>query len=473
MLAVAQNSILTNAQAGVLLSDIGTPFTKRLGLFGDSMTHNGYYTSGGTAGSGTSWFIPSAADNFARSWGWSTWVAAISKQRLIVEKSWAVQTNGLLVPGTNPAGYSLSQQVTNALADSAWSNVDEAVILIGTNDAGNQTASLVYSTPQQCVTELLRQIARIKKKVTLIASPPYGGTVTTVVGDNLQIWAWLLEWKALLKRVAYESGGTIRFVDGYSIVNSPTTNPDVIASAYTYAPALHYNNAGAYLLASAVVNSILPTGISGDLDIWPHNSSAATAGAVLMDQGFANPLFGTASGGTGTGTIAGSLTVTNIGTATHVGSVATSTISGTKGNMQTIDITSNADGDGVDIVTTSFHTAGGTFLAAGDTCWAQQFLQIVSGGIYPRNLFFRLQGFQNPTNYNALLFELDTAKEVALPFTGTTDLLLRTPTLTMPSGAAFTNLTIKSRITFAGAGTCTIRIAHLEARRFRVGGVYH
>lgn len=455
---------LSPVQMAAVLRASPQRHTYYLGLFGDSITHNGYYNSAVSVSAGASWFNPSAADNIARSWGWSTWVGPLSMQRAQVVKSWARQTNGLLSAGSSPAGYPLSVQVTEALADPLWDTVNRAVIVIGTND--------VSSTIAACTAELLTQIARIGKPVDLVASPPLSTGHTAASGDSpLPVWAWLQQWRATLKRIADASGGWVRFIDGYTPLIDTTTSPAVYASGHTY-DNTHPNNVAAYKIAVAYVDSLFPSGIGGDLDIWPHNSSAATSNCALLDQGFANPVLATASGGTGTGTIAGSLTVTNIATATHSGSVAANTMTGGTGNMQTIAVTSNANGDGVDVAGATFHAAGAKFMSAGDVAWAQCLLRINSGGIYPRNLFWRLQGYDGTTNWNALLWELNTTNEAALPLTAARTFLLRTPLLTKQAGADFSNLQLKLRATFAGAGSCTIDIGNIECRRFRSGGVY-
>ncbi len=450
-------------QVAAVLAGAPQRHTYYLACFGDSITNNGYYNSAVSAAAGASWFNSSAADNFARSWGWSTWVGPLSLQRAQVVKSWARQTNGLLSPGTSPAGYPLSAQVTEALADPLWPKVNRAVILIGINDAAY--------TIEACTAELLRQINRIGKPVDLIAPPPLSTGHTSASGNSpLPVWAWLLEWRAVLKRIADESGGWVRFVDGYTPGVNAGTSPAVYASGHSY-DNTHPNNVAAYKIADAYVQSLFPSGIGGDLDVWPHNSSAATSNCALLDQGFANPVFATGSGGTGTGTVPGSITITNIGTASHSCSVAINTMTGGTGSMASVAITSGADGDGVDVACATAHAAGTTFLTEGDTAWAQMLLRINSGGIYPRNLFFRLQGYDGATNWSALLWELNTTNELALPLTATRTFLLRTPLLTK-GAAAYTNLQAKLRATFAGAGSCTIDIGNFEIRRFRSGGIY-
>lgn len=435
-------------------------------LFGDSLNANGYYSS---TTEYPQWFPDAALDNFERGWAPGPWLGPMSMQRIRVVKNFAVQTNGLLVAGTTPAGYPLSVQVTTALADPLWSKVTRAIIVVGTNDAATTKADGNYGTIEECAAELLTQIARLCKPVTLVSAPPRAGTVTTVVGNSLALWAWLQQWRAVCKRIADDSRGYINFVDAYSLGNSPTTTPDVMAAGSTY-DNIHWNNVYAYKVADAIVSSILPSGIAGDLDVWPNASFAGSTNAALLDQGFANPVFATASGGTGTGTIAGSLTVTNIGTATHSGTVAACTIPGGNGNMQSLAVTSNADSDGVDVVTATAHAAGGTFLSPGDAAWGQMLLRVNSGGIYPRNLFLRLTGF-NGSNYNRVLFENNDTNEDALPLTASRTFLLRTPLLVAPA-TALSSLTLKLRAVFDGAGAGSIDISNMEIRRFRSGGVY-
>lgn len=447
-----------DATAVVGAARFGGPMGFSIGIatFGDSETDNGYLVSG--------------TDITERARGWSTWIGPMSMQRMRVVANFAQKTNGLLTAGTTPAGYPLSVQVTQALADPRWGSVNVAAIMIGTNDT--------TFTHDACVAELLTQIQRIGKPVVLIASPPMGTAAgpTTVVGGGLQKWVWNLQWRSILKRIADASPHRVKFVDGYSVLvdtSSPTNN---YLSTRTYDD-IHNNNAAAYLVADAFVSAIQPTlgnTANADLDIWTSNTSAATTGTGVLgmiDQGFANPILATATGGTGTGTIAGSLTVTNLGTATHSGSVIANPNG--YGNMQRIAITSNAAGDGIQLATSSFHAAGGTFASAGDILWGEAIITVNSGGIYPKNLFFRLNAFSNPTNYNNLLWEAETSPaEVVLPFSGTRTFLLRTPAWVVPAGVSFSNMDIKFRPTFAGAGACTIDIGNIASRRIRAGGVY-
>lgn len=428
-------------------------FQRGLGLFGDSLTQNGYVTSTSST----------SVDVVQRSWGWATWVGPMSMQQVQVINSWAANGSGVIATG----GTLLEDQITQALSSSSWPYVSTAVILIGTNDSA-------YDIPT-FISRLLVQIDRLSKPVVLMTPPPRGGTVTVSVGSGFQLWSWLMELRAQLRRVADQSGGWITYVDAYSQVNSPTTVPDVIQAGYTY-DNIHWNSAGAYRAANAFINAVLPTGITNNFDIWTNSAFASSTGAAQLDQGFQNPVLGTATGGTLnagiTGTGAGSLTFTAIAG----GSAVASVISNPNGfgNMQRLEITSAADNDGIDVTTSSFHNVGpdSNFLQAGDVAWAQAVVTINSGGIFPKNLFFRLTGFANPVNYNALWSELDTSKVAALPLTATRTFLLRTPLLTVPTGVTFSSLTIKFRPVFAAAGACTIDIGNIECRRFRSDGVY-
>lgn len=457
---------LTSFQAAAVAKGSPPRYAIGIGLLGDSITNNGYYTDAASPDGATvaSWWVTGATNNNARGMGWSTWVGPMSMQRIQVVKSWARQTNGVLAAGSNPVGWPLSAQVTQMLADPLYAQVDRVVILIGTNDTAFTLAAWTA--------ELLAQIARIGRPVDLITPPPRNdATATTAGGDSLRGWAWLQQARLVLRRIAEASGGMVRFIDAYSKVNSPTTSPDVLPANNVLPDTIHPSNVGAYLIADAYVAATLPDSLAGDLDIWPNNSSAASTGAAALDQGFTNPVFATTTGGTGTGTIASGLTVTNIGTATHAGSPVTNPNG--IGNMQRIAVTSNAAADGVDITTSSVHASGGTFLTAGDEAFAQVLVTLNSGGIYPRNLFTRLTYF-NGTNYLSLLFEVPSTAgdEKALPLTATRSFLLRTPKFIVPSGAAASSVTVKMRPTFAAAGACTIDIGNLEVRRIRSGGVY-
>ncbi len=322
---------------------------------------------------------------------------------------------------------------------------------------------------------MLRQIARIGKPVTLISPPAGSGTVTAVVGDSLAAWAWKMQWRETLKRIAAESKGWIMFVDAYGLANSPTTTPDVMQAGNYLSDGIHWNNVYAYKVADAFVSAHLPSGIAGDLDVWPNTGYAGSTNAATLDQGFGNPTFATASGGTGTGTIAGSMTAANVGAATHNGdSVGATAMTGGLGNMQTITITSGGDAQGITFECSSVHASGTRFLNAGDTAFGQCFLRIRSGGIYPKNIGLRLQGYDGTYNHTAYLFEPSggaPTAEGALPLTATRTFLLRTPILTAPT-AAFTSLTMRLRPIFAAAGTCQIDVGNFEIRRFRTGGVY-
>jgi lysophospholipase L1-like esterase len=395
-------------------------------------------------------------------------------QRIQVVKSWARQTNGVLTAGTFPVGANLQYQINQALADPLWPSINRVAIMIGANDTAFSVATWVAA--------LLVQLGRINKPIDLMAAPPRADAVNTAVGgDGMQGWAWFLEVRAQLKRIA-EANPRIKFIDAYSTVNSPLTIPDVILSTRVLPDTIHPNNAGAFLIADAYVNSLFPSGMSGDIDIWPNNAYADSAGANgVLDQAFQNPNFATATGGTagagvtlGAGQIAGSLTLTGIAGGTVLTpTTALSTIPGSTGNMQTIPITSTASGDGVAITNTvSLHNVGTTFLASGDQAYLQCFMRINSGGIYPRNLFARLLGFNGTTNYfNNFHDNATPANEIALPLTGTRTFLIRTP-IFLKSGAALTALNLRIAPTFAGAGACTIDISNLEVRRLKSGGIY-
>lgn len=457
---------LSVLQIASVLASAPQRYSIGIAVFGDSHSSNAVYTDGTSPDGLTvpAWFVDGATNNNWRAWGWPAWVGPLSMQRARVVKSWARQTNGLLFAGTTPVGVPLSVQVTQAMADPLWAQVDRAAICIGFND--------MAFTIAECVAELLKQIRRLGKPVDLITSPPRSDAPNTATqGDGMQGWAWMATWRNALRYIADASGGWVRWIDGYGAIVTPTTTPPVYAASRS-SDTIHPNSGGAYLIADAYVQSLFPSGIGGDLDIWPTASYASTSGAnSVIDQGFANPTFATASGGTGTGTIAGSLTVTNSG-ATHSGSVGACTIPGGVGNMQTLAITASAAGDYVNVAGATVHAAGGTFLAAGDKCFAQCLLRVNSGGIYPRNMRLINIGTQGGTNYFSTLFEIDATKEVALPLTATRTLLLRTPVITMPSGAAFSSLPPALRLTFAAAGSCTVDISNFEVRRIRSGGVY-
>lgn len=437
--------------------------TLNLGLFGDSLTNNGYYATDPVSGAtynnpdGTypNYFLD-GGNNRTLTQGWSTWLSPLSLGRIKVVKSWARKTNGLLAVGDSPVGFPLSVQVTQALADPSWSRIDRAVWMGSVNDA------YAGASIDDCARELVAQIARIGKPVDLIAPPPNTTNANDNTGDGMKIWAWLLEWRRTLKAIADSSNGYIRFIDGYSVNATPTTTPATYIASRTM-DGIHTNSAGAYFIALAYINATFPGGVgAGDLDIWPHDSFAGTSGAAgRIDQGFANPIFAAASGGTGTGVVAGSLTVANTAGGTHNGSVAASTILGSYGNMQGLALVAAAAGDGATI--TGASTSSG-FAAAGDYVWAQALVRINAGGIFPRALELRLNGFQNPTNWQALEWQAQDATDVAFPFTASTTLLLRTPKLLVPSGA-FSALIPRLLVRFAGAGSCSIDIANLQIMR--------
>lgn len=438
----------------------------RVVVFGDSIPGQNAIYSTGTDPDGIvppAWFVDGAVDHSWRGWGWLSWVGPISMQRIQIVKSYCVQTNGLLINGSAPTGQPISAQVSRFLADRAARRVkaNRAIIHVGTNDSQFSIAA--------CAAELVAQIARVGMPVDLVSSPPRGGTPTAVVGDGLQLWAWLQQWRATCKRIADDSGGAVKFVDAYALGNSPTTVPDVMLAGYTYDD-IHTNNAYAFRIADAYVSSLLPSGLgNGDLDLWPNNSNASSSGgANLIDQGVINPVFGNTSGGTGSGVVAANYTIANIGTASHVGSVIPNPNG--IGYMQRMAITSNAAGDGVSLTTGSFHEAGGTFLRAGDECYLQGLVTVNGGGIYPRNMRFQLAAFDGTNTWVRKLFDIDAAKEVAMPLPGTRTFLMRTPKLVVPPGLTFSSVTGSLRPTFAAAGACMIDVGNFECRRTRAAG---
>lgn len=440
-------------------------------VFGDSNSHNSVYSDGADPNgiAPPPWFSSSAlTSNFWRAWGWESWIGPLSMQRAQVVKSWAVQGNGILCPGSSPAGWPLSRQIDLALADPAWAKINRAIILIGTNDALQGTTT--PSTVDQCAAALLTQIARLNVPVDLISTPP--NAATTVVGGGMQVWAWLVQWRAKLKQIADASKGRIRFIDAYSLGNTPLTSPDGFAAGMSLADAIHTNNAYAFKIADAWVSATFPSSLAGDLDIWPHAAYAGSGGSNgQIDQGFVNPIMTTAGGtGTGTGTIARFLTIANNGGASHNGSVATSTIPGGVGNMQSLAITSAGSGDSVDVTGQEVLGSAAGFLADGDAAFMQALVRINAGGIYPRNVSLRLSGYKNPTTVAAQCFEPGTTngREVALPLAGTRTMLLRTPLLVSPTGG-FGTITPRLHVEFAGAGSCTVDIGNFEVRRLRAG----
>ncbi len=447
-------------------------------IFGDSQANNAFFTSG-TAPDGASpsaFWVDGATENYSLGQGWPAWLGPLSFERIRVVESWARQTNGLLAAGSAPAGFPISVQVSQHLASSRRSQCRRAIIQTGTNDSAFTVA--------ECAAELLKQIARIGLPVTLVAAPPKAGTVTAVVGDSLARWAWLQEWRAVCRRIADESGGWVSFVDGYRPVCSPTTSPDVMAAGYVLADTqdIHYNNAGAYLVADGIVNSILPTGISGDLDIWPNNSSAVDTNAVLLDQGVRNPLMVVGSGGTLTGFSGGTAatdtpqyyTTLKLGTPTT--SVASLVASPYGGFGQHVEIQPAANNDGFSVASTSFHNAGRTqFLQPGDMAWAQCIITLDAETVYPKNIGMRLNPYTGTTNYYAYaMLGSPTYAEVALPLTGARSFLVRTPQFVVPAGVTFTSIIARAFVYYAGsaAAACGVTVSNMECRRFRSGGVY-
>lgn len=472
------NVALTAFQSSAVLAAAPQRFSIGVGLFGDSITNNAFTTSGTSpdGSSPSSFWVDGATDNYSHGCGWPSWLGPLSFERIRVVNSWARQSNGLLTAGSAPAGYPLSVQVTQALASSSWAQIQRAIIMIGTNDSS--------FTVEACAAELLTQIARMGKPVTLVSAPPRAGTVTGVVGGSLAWWAWLQQWRAVCRRIADASGGYITFVDGYRPVCSPSTSPDVMAAGYLLADAanLHPNNAGAYLIADAIVQSILPTGISGDIDIWPNNSSAVDTNAVLLDQGVRNPLMVVGSGGTLTGFSGGTAatdtpqyyTTAKVGTPT---STVASLVSSPYGGFgQHVEIQPAANGDGFTVASASFHNAGRTqFLEPGDSAWAQCIVTLDAESVYPKNITMRLNPFTGVTNYFAwALCNTPTYAEVALPLAGARSFLVRTPLFVVPSGVTFTSVIARAGAYYAGAAgaACGVTISNMECRRFRAGGVY-
>lgn len=469
---------LSQTQISGVLAASPQRYSIGVGLFGDSMTHNAFYTDGTSPDGATpsAYWVDGALNNYSRASGWPSWLGPLSFQRIQIVGSWARQTNGILDQGSTPAGYPLSVQVTQALASSRWAQVQRALIMLGTNDT--------EFTINACATELLAQIARLGKPVTLVAPPPRQGTVTTVVGDSLAWWAWLLEWRATLKRIADQSNGWISFVDGYRVLCSPTTSPDVMQAGYLLADAsnLHTNNAGAYLIADAVVKSILPTGIDGDLDMWPNNSSAVDTNAVLLDQGVRNPLMVVGAGGTLTGFSGGTaatdtpqyFTTAKVGTPTST--VASLVTSPYGGFGQHVEIQPASNGDGFTVASASFHNAGRTqFLEPGDMAWAQCIVTLDAESVYPKSISLRLNPYTGAVNYFYMALDLaPTYIDVALPLSGAKSFLLRTPTFIVPAGVTFTSLISRAGVYYAGAAgaACGATVSNMECRRFRSGGVY-
>lgn len=439
-----------------------------MAVLGDSQPHNAIYSSG--AGSTTplgNWFADGSTDNYWRSWGWPSWVGPMSMQRIQVVKSWARQTNGILTPGTNPAGYPLSLQITTMLADPIYSKVNVVALMVPTND----TAYSLSVWAQ----ELRKQLARISKLVLLIAAPPRNDSVaTTDGGDGLRGWAWLLQARKIARQIADESNGRIKWVDGYTKNNTPGTTPDVApAGTLLAADNIHTSNVGAYNISDAVVAALGQISTTTDIDVWPHNSSAAdtvgTSPSYRLDQGIVNPLMLSAGGTVPAGTAYGNQTIAAVGAPTSVtGATGTASPLGF-GNLQQVTTVALASGDGFSALTASFHNAGGTFLSAGDAAWVQAYVVLKAGGIYPRTMELRLAGFQNPTNYIYACFALNATNEYALPLSGDRAFLLRTPTFYAPVGINLSNLQGRLLVYYAGAGTSVVQYGHFECRRFRSG----
>ena len=439
------------------VSGAGNSGVEYVFVVGDSHPNNAYYTDGASPDGLTppAYFVAGASNNNSRSYGFPSWLEAISMGKVVVLASFARQTNGFLTAGTNPVGVPVSVQVTQMMAHKLWSLCTKVICLGGFNDGLFSRASVVN--------ELKAQQARTGKPWAVLSPPPRSdATATTVGGDGMQRWAWTPALRLDLKRASDESGGRLRFIDTYPLVNNPTATPDAWRSGWTYDD-IHGNNAPAYTMAKTVVDDLFPAGPGTNFELWRTSAWAGASGANgLVDQGFSNPTFATTTGGTlstGSGNLPAGLTLTAIGGGSAgLCVVAACDIPGGSGNMVTIPGTTTASGDGWDLTSASAHGAGGTFLTPGDQAYAQMLIRL-NGGIYPRNMFFRLTGF-NGSNYHALQWELDVSKEIALPLSGSPVFLLRTPILTCPSGAALSSLTFKFRPTWAGAGTPSISVSN-------------
>lgn len=497
---------------------------------GDSMENNAILTTG-TAPDGkvvAPWHVRGATENYWRSWGWPAWVGALTLQRGQVIGSTARQTNGLVTEGTNPAGVPFSVQSAQARSDPLYARKTRWLKKPGFNDSAFSIAVMKAALMSEIALStgpgfLMSPPPRSDSAATVV-----GGDG---MQDWLKKLAWRNELKRICDQSSgriqfidfYSACNTpTASPDGYA------TNYTFNAGAGDNG--IHTSSLAGFKGGQLVGNALFPGGVGNPLDLWTTVAYVDTSGgANLLDQGFRDPtlaapiaaftasISGTtmtvsaigsgslavghgvcgagitagtfitaqltgSAGSTGTYTVSTSQTVASasmygvmglaivtIGTATFTLTQAANTIPGGVGNMLSIAITKNADGDGVDVTTHNMATSGGgRFLAENDDAWFQLFIRVNSGGVYPRNLFTRLQGF-NGTNYYAVWCPLDVTKEpVALPFDGTTRLLPRTPVLTAPA-TAFSNLQGKFRPTFAGAGagTCTIDISLPDVRRFR------
>lgn len=448
---------------------LATPFggnrPKQLGLFGDSQTNRSFYSSSNAADgvSPPSYIVLGAQTNSYRSYGWATWVPALTGQQYEVLYSWARQGNGVIEADGPPPGWNLEAQITQALHSPLWAYIDEVVINIGFND---------YAYPvSQVIAALTQQLQRINKPITLMSVFPRSDATQTVVsGDGSQVWAWYLQYNQALYNLVQASSGKLSWVECHGLVNDPATSPDGWGTNMSI-DLIHSDNASAFLGALAFARAKVGSWSTGSLPIWPHNAGAATSGATGLNQGFANACFGTASGGSGaTGTVAGSLTVAALAGGSAVGSVATCDIPGGVGNMQTLVVTSAGANSGVSVTSASFHAAGGTFLTPGDIAWGQGLFQIPgSQALYPKSCTFRLNGFKSPLTWSMSFCPLEAAEEVALPITETTNLLIRTPPMLIPPGLAFSSLTLSALFTFAAAGDCTVKFSNWHCVRFPQG----
>ncbi len=455
-----------------LVSDAGIPRgVEYVFIVGDSHPNGAFYTDGASPDglSPPAYFVAGAANNNLRAWGFPAWLESVSMGKIVPLGSFARQTNGFLTPGTTPPGVPISVQITQAMAHSLWPLVTKIICLGGFNDSAYSVSAVL--------SEFLTQRRRTGKPWVVLSPPPRSDSAaTTVGGDGQQGWAWTPSLRLGFKRAADASGGQIRFVDAYALVNQPTATPDAWRSGWTY-DNIHGNNAPGYVLAKGVFDELFPAGAGTNFDLWRTAAWAGASGAnSLVDQGFSNPTFATTTGGTvntGSGNLPAGMTLSAIasGSAGAI-SVAACDIQGGVGNMVTIPITSTASGDGIDITSSSVHAAGGTFVAPGDTCFARLLLRVNGGGIYPRNLNFRLTAF-NGSNFIQQQFELDVSKEIALPFSGSPVLLLRTPAFVMPAGAAaLSSLTWRLRPTCAGAGAASVSFCCPSIERIKSGASY-
>lgn len=440
-------------------------------FFGDSQTDNGIYINPNSYPKN---WGKGYIDNYSRSWGYMSWLPLLSRGNIRIIRNYACQTNGLLIPGTNPVGYPLSRQVSIFLADPLALTANRAFIEIGQSDAGIQVNGQ-YLTIAQCLTELETQIARLKMPVTLITSMPKGGIPTGVVADGMALWIWLLEWRKACQSLANNSKGWITFVDAYPLVNSNTV-PDTLPVSMSY-DTIHTNSASAFLTANAVVKAHIPPDMPADVP-WPAPGYNGSTNGAALDQGFSNPTFsgtaGVAGAGVtlGAGSITTGLTLSGVAGGTVAGgnaNVLPSDIPDSRGNMQSCLIDCAAAGDGL---TYEFaDSAGPNFLSAGDTAIAFMLARInYTGFVLPRNLYFRLLAFVNPINHVGLQHEQNAINEVSLPITQSLVVLLQTPPVTPPGTP--TVLQTRFRPVSGSAGQMSIDVSNLTILRFKNGVSY-